>query len=513
MKDNDKKGLKSFDDFLMPYLTDDEKILNKESDIAKDALLFGGKDFNEGLNKEVNENIDESEPDDISGSYEENKVHSLNDNKDYSAEEENSISDYDENEENYYKSDIEGIDSGENNDNQNGLNTSKQNNNQNKSMDVGGGKYDMLPNMVMLLILSVIVALVFLKGWDVFHGFESLLFFIVWASILSYVSIIIHEGGHFIFGKLSGYEFASFRIGNIMFVKNNGKMTYKRYHIPGTGGQCLMIPPDVKDDKYDFPNFLYSLGGVIMNFIFGGICLISYIMLPYVIFLSEGLIMGVGLSLYFGLLNGIPRKIGGIANDGANALYLDEDINSKKAFYSQLKINGLLTKGVRLKDMDESLFDVDERADYLNPLVSAMVTLKCNYLVDKKEFDKAKELILYSLDNLTDMLSVHKSELRCELLFLELMGECDKYEIDRLMNDDIKRYIETTKNYYVSRRRQLYAYELLYNEDEYKAKEQLDAFKRISSSYPYETELEGEIELLHATHDKAVERGIVKEDK
>ena len=81
------------------------------------------------------------------------------------------------------------------------------------------------------------------------------------------------------------------------------------------------------------------------------------------------------------------------------------------------------------------------------------------------------------------------------------------------MNDDLKRYIETTKNYYVSRRRQLYAYELLYNKDEYKAKEQIDAFKRISSSYPYETELEGEIELLHAAHDKAVERGIVKEDK
>lgn len=513
MKDNDKKGLETFDDFLMPYLTDDEKILNKESDLAKDALLFGGKDFSEGLNKEVDENIDENEPGNINDAYDANDVHSLNDNDNSLDKENNNVSDYERNEGNHYESESKENDSNDTLGNQNDLNMTNQNNKQNKSAGVGGGKYDILPNMVMLFIIAVIVGMVFLKGWDVFHGFESLLFFIVWASILAYVSIIIHEGGHFLFGLLSGYEFASFRIGNMMFVKNNDKITYKRYHIPGTGGQCLMIPPDVKNDKYDFPNFLYSLGGVILNFIFGGICLILYIMLPYVIFLSEGLIMGVALSLYFGLLNGIPRKIGGIANDGANALYLDEDINSKKAFYSQLKINGLLTKGVRLKDMDEKLFDVDEKADYLNPLVSAMVTLKCNYLVDKKEFDKARELILYSLDNLTDMLSVHKSELRCELLFLELIGECDRYEIDRLMNNDLKRYIETTKNYYVSRRRQLYAYELLYNEDEYKAKEQLDAFKRISSSYPYETEIEGEIELLHVAHDRAVERGIVEEDK
>ncbi|MDF2609594.1 MAG: hypothetical protein K0R92_1068, partial [Lachnospiraceae bacterium] len=36
--------------------------------------------------------------------------------------------------------------------------------------------------------------------------------------LIFYVHIIVHEGGHFIFGKLSGYKFLSFRIGSLTIV-------------------------------------------------------------------------------------------------------------------------------------------------------------------------------------------------------------------------------------------------------------------------------------------------------
>jgi len=486
MKDKEKKEINTFDDYLMTYLTDDEKILNKETDIAKDAMLFSGKD--------------------IKGYYEDkNSEYPIKENSNglYESEEENSDN---VDEKNDFSDKEEDVFTDKYNDENKNIKDS------NRSQNVKGGSNDMLPNLVLTLIFLFSLALVWIKGVKSFMGFESILVFVIWLSILSYFSIIIHEGGHLIFGLLSGYKFASFRIGNIMFIKNSGKITYKKYHVQGTGGQCLMIPPDVKGDKYDFPYFLYSLGGVILNLLFGFVCLVFYIVLPYIVVLSEGLIAGFALSLYFGLLNGIPRKIGGIANDGANAIYLDEDINSKKAFYSQLKINGLLTKGVRLRDMQESLFDVDEKADYLNPLVSAMVTLKCNYLIDKREFEKARELIEYSLDNLTDMLSVHRSELECELFFIELISGSDREVINKMYNEDLKRYIETTKRYYLSRRRQLYAYDMLYLEDEKKARDEINAFEAMGRTYPYEVEIEGEIELFHLVHDKAVQRGVV-EDK
>ena len=73
---------------------------------------------------------------------------------------------------------------------------------------------------------------------------------IVIAFIICFSQIILHEVGHYLFGKLSGYQFVSFRVGNYTWIRENGKLTLKKFKIPGTGGQCLMMPPQ-KDEKGD----------------------------------------------------------------------------------------------------------------------------------------------------------------------------------------------------------------------------------------------------------------------
>ena len=42
--------------------------------------------------------------------------------------------------------------------------------------------------------------------------------------LIIFVPIIIHESGHLIFGKLTGYKYVSYRIGPYMLIKNNGKL-------------------------------------------------------------------------------------------------------------------------------------------------------------------------------------------------------------------------------------------------------------------------------------------------
>ena len=79
-------------------------------------------------------------------------------------------------------------------------------------------------------------------------------------ALAFYVSLIIHEGGHLLFGLLSGYGFSSFRIGNFMWIKQDEGIKLRRLSIAGTGGQCLMTPPENKEGK--IPVVLYNLGGV-----------------------------------------------------------------------------------------------------------------------------------------------------------------------------------------------------------------------------------------------------------
>ena len=122
--------------------------------------------------------------------------------------------------------------------------------------------------------------------------------------------VIIHEAGHLVFGLLSGYEFVSFRIGSLTLIKENGKFRIKKFSIPGTAGQCLMMPPEGKE--YDCPYFLYNLGGILTNAIFSIIFLIICLTftLPKFVEIFFMLIVIIGFSLV--LTNGIPFNLGSI---------------------------------------------------------------------------------------------------------------------------------------------------------------------------------------------------------
>ena len=83
--------------------------------------------------------------------------------------------------------------------------------------------------------------------------------------VFYFVQVVVHEAGHLVFGLLTGYQFSSFRIGSFMWVKLEGKLKLKRYSLAGTGGQCLMAPPEMVDGKV--PYVLYNLGGCLANLI------------------------------------------------------------------------------------------------------------------------------------------------------------------------------------------------------------------------------------------------------
>ena len=93
-----------------------------------------------------------------------------------------------------------------------------------------------------------------------------------------FVQIILHEGGHLIFGLATGYRFVSFRVGSLTLIKEGGKFRFKRFSISGTGGQCLLSPPDKPYEQ--MPYFWYNAGGVLMNLLTGIIALILWISYP-----------------------------------------------------------------------------------------------------------------------------------------------------------------------------------------------------------------------------------------
>ena len=327
-------------------------------------------------------------------------------------------------------------------------------------------------------------------------SFEMSIFTIVLYIFTLYFAfitqVIIHEAGHLIFGLLSGYEFISFRVGSITIVKDQGKFKLKKFKIKGTGGQCLMMP---KTNNYEEINYvLYNLGGILMNFIASIICLLILMLVDtnqYIkVMLSEFILIGVICVIS----NGIPMKLSGISNDGYNTISISRDKFIKYCFYIQLKVNGLLSKGMRVKDMPIEWFNVKEGADLNNPLVTFLKIMEANYYQDKLDFNLAKECYENILDNAPNIIKLYENEIKCELLFYEILNE-NMEKVDELYTKELRNYIKIT-DCYISRKRLMYVYNLIVLKDKEKADKVLGEFEKLKNSYPIKGDIESEEEIM-----------------
>ena len=142
------------------------------------------------------------------------------------------------------------------------------------------------------------------------------------AAIL--VQITLHEAGHLVCGLLSGYRFCSFRVGSLMWMREDGgRLRLRRLRIPGTGGQCLMSPPDMVDGR--LPVTLYNFGGALANLLTAVLALALYGPARRVPLLAAFLLFLAVIGGFTAAMNGIPLRLGNIDNDGRNALSLGHD--------------------------------------------------------------------------------------------------------------------------------------------------------------------------------------------
>ncbi len=311
--------------------------------------------------------------------------------------------------------------------------------------------------------------------------------------------IIFHEGGHLICGLIKGYKFLSFRVGSLTLVKRDGKLQWKKTTVAGTGGQCLMLPPECEPE--DCPFTLYLWGGGLMNLILGVIGVLIAIPLDgfgEVIFNVFG-ILGIATAVS----NLVPLKTGGMANDGYNIFIdLPKSPKSRGAMCVLLKSNALLTDLETTKDLPENLTKYIMEADYsdLSDIsVANMLCIKNAILMENGQYDEAKayyERLAYE----ENVLGIFQNEAKCELVYFEIMGDCNAEKIDGLMDKKLTEYIKATA-IYPSRKRLMYAYYLIYKKDKEKADKEYKALLKACETHP--SRAEGATELKEAERIKA----------
>ncbi len=321
-----------------------------------------------------------------------------------------------------------------------------------------------------------------------------ILAFLILALYLSVlIQVVIHEAGHMAAGMLTGYRFCSFRIFSFMWIKEHGKLEFRRFSLAGTGGQCLMAPPDFKNGT--IPVMLYNFGGPVMNAAAGMAATAFYFVCEKGSFPALAAQIFALTGFMFAALNGIPMHMGMVDNDGYNALSLSRSRKAQNAFWMQMKVNSLITDGVRLKDMPDEWFTVPSDEDMKNSMVAVQGVLAAGRLMDGMRFDEADQLMERLLKIDSGIVSLHRHLMICDRMYVELTGQNRQEVLEGMMTRDQVRLMKTMKNY-LPILRTAYTYALLGQKDTAKAEQIRTLFEKNAAVYPYPVEAGSERELI-----------------
>lgn len=329
-------------------------------------------------------------------------------------------------------------------------------------------------------------------------GRMFIMLLMLYAAIL--LQIIIHEAGHLIFGLISGYQFVSFRVGNLQLTRSNGKLKLSRHSIAGTAGQCLMSPPDLVDGK--MPVMLYNFGGALLNLLTAVLFAVLVAVLD-----KENIVSFLCLSMsFFGLLyaltNGIPMRLGNVDNDGYNAMSLGKNKDAMGALWLQLKVNAELANGKRLKELPDEWFIVPTDEAMRNSMVATVGVFICNRLMDQNRYTQADSLMEHMLSIESGMAGVYRNMLICDRMCCEMIGENRREIVAEMYTAELQNFMKSMKTS-PSVIRTEYIYALLAERDTKKAASILEKFEKTGKSYPYPNDMQSDRELIAAAQRKA----------
>lgn len=323
--------------------------------------------------------------------------------------------------------------------------------------------------------------------------------------IAFFIQIIIHEAGHLVFGLMSGYTFVSFRILNFMWKKTNGKIKLYRYSLAGTGGQCLLGPPDYNNGNY--PYKLYGFGGVLLNLISVPI----FLLIAFTIAIIKDSVIGADMVTMFfmilvmfgmatAMLNGIPMRNQLVSNDGYNTFNMGKNPASVKAHWQQLKINEKITEGADVNDLPDEWFSVDSDEDLKDSMVAAIAVFNAQRILGRYEFAKANEEMQRLLKIDTGTVGLHRNLLINDIIFCELMIGEDVTQIEQRVDKNQRKFMKAMCKYPTIIRTR-YAFALLAERNEEKAKNIMSEFDKMAEKYPYEVEIQSERKLMKYAED------------
>lgn len=329
------------------------------------------------------------------------------------------------------------------------------------------------------------------------------MFMVYWmAAILIFVAavfaqVVIHEAGHLVCGLASGYRFVSFRVGSTMLFRDGEGWHLGRFSMAGTGGQCLLAPPDDNiGSAATMPYKAYCMGGVAANLLTAAIAAA----VPAVCrggVAGTYILTAVALSgIILGVMNGVPMQMSGIPNDGRNMLTMKRSPDMRRMLWLQLEIHALYSRGTMLRDMPDEWFRLPDGADLSNHMYTTIAGLDASRRTECRDFAGAYGRYSEMRSSGDRMIWLFRMETACEMTLLAVMLHRPRPEIEALFPADAERYARLYSRHMISRALTVYVWDRFVRHDAAKAADTAAKIRTMAGRYPVRGEARGCIELL-----------------
>ncbi|MGV3540026.1 MAG: M50 family metallopeptidase [Rufibacter sp.] len=284
------------------------------------------------------------------------------------------------------------------------------------------------------------------------------------AFILAFlVQVVVHEFGHFLFGKLAGMQFYSFRVGFLALERENGRIRFKLYKNLGYLGLCIMVPTRLQNTRKDM--MLFMVGGLAMNLMSFLICLGLILQGNLTLgFFSYFVYITAFVSLLLFVSNLVPQKTSGnMITDGQ---YIYDGLRQTPNFQhlsALFSLNALSMSGKASSEFMPPYVGRHQQVE--NP------ALKVNFLVyeyyyhlDQDNVEAAVQAITQTEAYLEHYPATQKKEIQKELLFTYayLQPDLDKA---RQLFTQIKTRLESSQSTDSYRARAAYALTVLQDQN------------------------------------------------
>ncbi|MTI95511.1 MAG: M50 family metallopeptidase [Firmicutes bacterium] len=220
-------------------------------------------------------------------------------------------------------------------------------------------------------------------------SFTDFLWTALFIFIGLFVNINIHEIGHFLFGRLSGYQLISYRISIFAWNKENQRMKFSIMKSKGYGGLCAMMPPE--KELSNLQHGLFYAGGLIMNFLTGGLLVLASLTVWAEFSLLANFTLTTGIvAILLATLNFMPFVSENNPTDGK----IIWSLILKKPFARKLmeinKAGAQLAAGVRPRDLQFTREELPE-----SPLVVDLMAVLYAYFI-ALDADNRDDVLFYA---------------------------------------------------------------------------------------------------------------------